>query len=215
MKGKLLLIVSLLFCWPVMAATTVDSAQVEHGQRLGRLQDHINAGIAAREGAAGRFSTSEKGAAASGQLPAAIKLSLMSIEAVRLSEKRGDEIYFDILEFGDDRRPKHYHVPSYPHHWPSSILSKIKNVPLWQGQANEQGKLTLIVSMLDKDAPPWNPNDLVGAFKLVMSQKDGKPVFSIRSQSKDAVEKTYDGAFSAVLELSNGKATYKVEIKVE
>lgn len=141
-----------------------------------------------------------------------VTLKLVSIESFQTMEARGDEIYFDILEFGNDRRPRHYHIPKRPHHWPSSILTKVKNIQLWQGQLNAKEQVKLIVSLLDKDAPPWNSNDLIGAFEISISQKDSKAQFIFHQAGAKQKAERFLGAFSKQLNFQVGKARYKLKI---
>ena len=142
-------------------------------------------------------------------------LILKKIQAIKTSEKGGDELYFDVLEFGNDRKPKHFHIPTYPHHWPSFVLNKIKDIKLWQGALNKTGQVNLIVSLLEKDAPPWALNDLIGSFKITISLKDGIQQFILQKQGVNFPEHEFSDKFQKDLNLSGDDGEYQVSISMQ
>ncbi len=143
-----------------------------------------------------------------------LTLKLLKIKAHSTTEKSGDELYFDVLEFGDDRRARHFHIPKFPHHWPSSILSKINNIPLWQGTANKTGDLKLIVSLLEKDAPPWNNNDLIGAFEITIRLKADQIQFEVKQQGPNHKSQQYSGQFDQQFTFKSDKGEYQFSVSM-
>ena len=141
-----------------------------------------------------------------------VSLVLKKITAIKTSEKGNDELFFDVLEFGSNRKPKHFHVPSHPHHWPSFILNKIKDITLWQGALNEAGDVNIIVSLLEKDMPPWSLNDLIGSFKINITIKDKEPQFILAQQEVNYSASQFSGKFQKELILSGDDGEYKISI---
>ena len=102
-----------------------------------------------------------------------ITVKLLHIEKIKASESQGDELYFDVLAYGSNQHPTHHRIPPFPHHWPSFVLDKIKNITLWQSNLPPHSNIKLIVSLVEKDAPPWNANDVLGSFELVLKRTAG------------------------------------------
>lgn len=103
-------------------------------------------------------------------------LTLSSIEFKKASEDYGDELFFNVTTYASNGVSTHYQVPTYPTHWHSARLDQVHDVPLWEGQVPEDGAIEIIVSLTERDAPPWNIDDLVGSVKLKLRQEGGEVV---------------------------------------
>lgn len=101
------------------------------------------------------------------------KLGLQSIEANKMSESGGDEVYVSVAEFNNYGKPSYFRVPSYPTYWLSKHFKSVKNVRLWEREFSDGEAAQLIISVIERDVPPWNVDDLIGAVKVNVSQKDG------------------------------------------
>lgn len=148
--------------------------------------------------------------------PNTVALTLKKLIAHKTSEKRGDEIYVDILTYGHNVKPKHYLVPPPPHHWPTAIIDKIKDVKLWQGVVEKQQKVTLIVSLLDKDAPPWDRNDMIGAFKVDM-ERDGNGIVNLTYSNlgEDGLKEQHQKQFSKKVKMNGDDGEYTMVVIME
>ncbi|MAZ44639.1 MAG: hypothetical protein CMF48_05660 [Legionellales bacterium] len=101
-----------------------------------------------------------------------VKLVLDFIEVANTSETRGDELYFNVTSYGKDRDYDHYQVPSFPTHWFSDRLEEVKDVVLWEKDLEEGESVELIVSLTERDVPPWNIDDLIGSIKVKVMNDD-------------------------------------------
>lgn len=165
----------------------------------------------------GRVPTEETGATSAVKMDENIEvvLNLEAIKAAKLTEKGGDEIYFDVLAFGKGFHPAHRQVPPYPHHWPDFVLDKVKNVTLWKGHVKKKAEVKLIVSLLEKDVPPWNTNDLLGTFEITLQQDKRHLVISY---SEPGNPKTFKKAFdklSQEVSFTLGAGEYHFTISVQ
>ncbi len=102
-----------------------------------------------------------------------VALKLNFIEKIKNLENMGDELYFHITEYSSLSTPVHTLVPEYPINWVSAYLAEVKNVTLWQRALKEGEAVELAISLTERDAPPWNLDDLVGTVK-VKFRRDGK-----------------------------------------
>lgn len=105
--------------------------------------------------------------------PLSLVVKLSDIKVEKTSEKKGDEIYFSITEYSSLNRSKETRVPVQPTHWLSQNVDKLKNVVLWQGTIQESEEIKLIISMMEQDSPPWNPDDLIGNAELTIKNEKG------------------------------------------
>lgn len=113
-----------------------------------------------------------------------VTLLLEKIFVFKVSEKGGDELYMDFLVYPSKGKASHFLKPRKPLHWPSFMIKKLKNVVLWQGTVPKGEKTTFHVSLLEKDAPPWNRDDLIGSFILILSNEQGKVSYAVVQDKK-------------------------------
>lgn len=95
------------------------------------------------------------------------------IKRIERQEERGDELYFNVTEYSNKSNPTFYQVPSFPTHWLSQYLENVKDVVLWQKPLQEGESVQLIFSLVERDAPPWNVDDLLGSVKLNVKLDSG------------------------------------------
>ena len=100
-------------------------------------------------------------------------LSLLSMKAIKTSEKVGDELYFDISVFPSYKLPSHERIPQKPIHWPSRGIHHLNNLGLWKGVLKPQQVVTLIISLMEMDAPPWDTDDLIGSVRIRLKNNNG------------------------------------------
>jgi hypothetical protein len=105
-------------------------------------------------------------------------IDLTAIKAIKTTEKHGDELYFDVLVYSSNSKPKHYRIPNHPFHWPSEITHKLSDLNLWQGKIKPNEAVTLIISLIEMDSPPWNTDDLIGSIRVRLKNDNGKLVTS-------------------------------------
>ncbi len=102
-------------------------------------------------------------------------LYLNNLKADKTVEKQGDELYFAVTEFpSTGKKGSHVLIPAYPMYMQSKHLDKVKDLKLWQKTLQPGQSVELVVSLVEHDVPPWNTDDLIGAFKLQIANKDGK-----------------------------------------
>jgi hypothetical protein len=147
------------------------------------------------------------------------QVKLQSIQKIHTQEANGDELYFSVTEFPAKERGTHYQVPTYPTHWLSQYVDKIKNVVLWQKTITGCQDVTVLISLVEEDIPPWNVDDLLGSVELKIKCKEGKfttqwviPNTGITSKIRnDAFSFTGSNAeYHAVFRLENGKSKVRI-----
>lgn len=114
-----------------------------------------------------------------------IKLVLNALLPYKVSERGGDELYMDCLVYPSKGRPKHFTIPKQPLHWPSFMIKKLHNVVLWKSVLPVDETVTLHAALLEKDAPPWNRDELIGTFILVLSNKAGVVSYALLEDQDD------------------------------
>jgi len=103
-----------------------------------------------------------------------VELFLKSIKEVAASEETGDEIYLALTEYPSHGKYKHYTIPYYPLHWSSDVLPHVKDLKLWDGELADKHAVELVISAIEHDILPFDPDDLIGTVKLTLRNIDNK-----------------------------------------
>lgn len=103
-----------------------------------------------------------------------VTVKLNKIQTDMFSERSGDEVYFSVTEYKKDDTPKIYRVPMLPLHWVNKDLPTLSDVTLWAGTVTEQQPVMLVISLLEQDLHPWDPDDHLGSIQLRISFKGNK-----------------------------------------
>lgn len=103
-----------------------------------------------------------------------VNIQLVSINAIKLSESRGDELYLSITEYPIKLQPKMFRVPSFPLNWASKSLPEIKNINVWQGSLKDNESTLVIISLMEQDIEPFNVDDHIGSVQVKLVNKNGR-----------------------------------------
>lgn len=143
---------------------------------------------------------------------AELTVKLQKLEKLQPTEKAVDELYFSITEFPAQGKASHYQIPSFPAHWLSSHLANVKDVMLWQKTLQKCEPTEVLISLVEEDLPPWNPNDLLGSVQLKISCDNGKLVQSWSIPNPEITSQVnHDTVYSFEGEKMKYQATFKFE----
>lgn len=142
-----------------------------------------------------------------------LSIKLDVLEKIHAQEQSGDELYFTVTEFPENKAPRHYRIPSYPTHWMSDYLKNVKNITLWQKSFATCEKTDVLISLVEADLPPWNVDDLLGSveFKITCDQGTMKTQWSIPNKENTAQIMNQEGAFSFTGDHSEYHTLFKVD----
>lgn len=101
-------------------------------------------------------------------------IQLDSIAPLKKIAKSGNEIYVSISEFNSNGKNRYYTIPQSPVYWPQKSMDQISHFQLWQGKLPTGGATEVIISLIEKDTPPWNLDDLISVVKVKMINQAGK-----------------------------------------
>lgn len=113
------------------------------------------------------------------------EVTLKKIEMVKSSERR-DELYLAVTEFPSTGLPSHTQIPKFPMFWPSTHLNKVSDFKVWAKALKPGDSSTLILALIERDAPPWNTDDLVGEVKLQLKNDNGRLIISWSVPNRDS-----------------------------
>lgn len=103
----------------------------------------------------------------------AVSLFIDKLDIVEHSETYGDEVFVHILESHGEVVSDTY-FPDYPFYFRDGHLENFERTQVWSKELKDNDEVTLFISLIEKDAPPWNIDDLVGELTLTLSKKDGQ-----------------------------------------
>lgn len=146
--------------------------------------------------------------------PFCLRLSKVKLEK---SQEKNDEIYFLITSLHPQEKPTVQQIPTTPAAFNKTQLLAIKDIPLWQGKLEEKKAMTLLISTVEKDSPPWDLDDLLGVIKLEISNVDGKPYVSWSSKNSMKMQKpiALEKASQKVYKLHANQAKYTLELHLD
>lgn len=136
---------------------------------------------------------------------AKLALKLSAIERVTTTEEGGDELYFSITEYSSKMHPRHYVIPAFPTHWLSDHLNGVKDIVLWEKKLQDTEAVTVLVSLVESDVPPWNVDDLIGTVKLKAINNGEQIESQWRIPNKEYSEKLSGSENSFVLSGEGGE----------
>lgn len=114
-----------------------------------------------------------------------LKLELLRLTPYELSAKASDEVYADITVYRPDRAPEHYHIPKELPSWSHKDLEKLHKVVLWRGELAEVDSASLLISLMERDSTPHDPDEMIGTVSLRIKKHDGelKPLWTMPNRS--------------------------------
>jgi hypothetical protein len=105
-----------------------------------------------------------------------VGINLVKLKAVQPSEKAGDELYMNITVYPSQGHSQNFQVPDHPMHWLTKHVNKIDNLTVWHGELKSGESTNIVLSLIEKDAPPFNPDDLIGTVNVFIKNDNGKLV---------------------------------------
>lgn len=169
-----------------------------------------NSVLAAPTTVASKTSATATAPAVKAAKPLRPAIQLNSITPLKEIEKNGNEIYVGISEFNSNGKNRYYTIPQSPVYWPKKSVMQISNFQLWQGKLPAGGATEVIISLIEKDTPPWDLDDLIGIVKVKMINKGGKisyewyqdnKLISKKNAKVTVLLKSSEGDYKATLSL--------------
>ncbi len=102
-----------------------------------------------------------------------LELQLLHLKAIKTADASGDKLYMGVAVYPSSGKPDYYLVPKFPLFWASRQLDTLKNVRIWSDKLQNNQSITLVLSLMEQDAPPWNTDDLIGSVQLRLYNKNG------------------------------------------
>ena len=144
------------------------------------------------------------------------EVTLKKIEMVKSHEKR-DELYLAVTEFPSTGLPSHTQVPKFPMFWPSTHLDKVTDFKVWAKALKPGDSATLILALIEKDAAPWNTDDLVGEVKLHVKNDNGKLIasWSVPNRDSESDVKPVSQGLQETFDLKDHHGQYRVTFSIQ
>ncbi|MBS0358469.1 MAG: hypothetical protein JSS53_04295 [Proteobacteria bacterium] len=137
-------------------------------------------------------------------------LYLDSIDAIKVSEKNGDDLYINITAYPSQGKNYDYNIPTPPMYWMSKETPRIKKLKLWEGTLKPGQSIMILLSLIDQDFEPWNTDDLIGDISIRLKNQNGELLSDWHWPNREdaiPVINTKNGPARKVL-LTNGHSSY-------
>jgi hypothetical protein len=103
---------------------------------------------------------------------------ILYLESISYNKSVKDKIFIHITEYSNIEEPTEYRLPTYPKHWLTKELGKLKDIVLWQGRLKNLENKSLVVSLVDHDNPPLDSNEPLGSVRLNLTNDAYKGIIS-------------------------------------
>jgi hypothetical protein len=100
-----------------------------------------------------------------------VVVKMVDIVVEKTADKDFDDLFFNITQYSNLKVESESRIPEFPKHWLSKQLSSLKNVILWRGKIEAGETLQLVLSLMEQDSPHWDPDDAIGAAKVILLSK--------------------------------------------
>lgn len=139
-------------------------------------------------------------------------LHLLRLQSLKTSDQKTDELYLSILTFESTGKPHHYQIPEFPLYWSSKNLDQIKNLKIWQNPLAVGQGVTLVLSLMEHDAPPWNSDDWIGSLKIQLRNNQGNLEMSwvVPNRAEGPLKVISKFGEAEKVDLTDGKGTYSL-----
>jgi len=101
-------------------------------------------------------------------------LTVVDVQADQPKTRKPNKIYLHIAEHNSTGTARVFTVPELPLHWPKKHIHSVDNMQVWGGAIKENHSTTLIIQVMERDAKPWNTDDLVGVITVNFKNYQGK-----------------------------------------
>ena len=141
----------------------------------------------------------------------AVAVNLLHLKALQTSERGGDELYMSVTVYPSQGQPSTKQIPQRPLHWLNSHLDKINNLNLWKGKLAVGQSVSLMFSLMEQDAPPWNTDDLIGTVRVHIKNDAGKIIsnWSMPNRIDSPTEVQTQHGAAKLFELNGEGARYQ------
>ncbi|STX93816.1 Uncharacterised protein [Legionella londiniensis] len=144
-------------------------------------------------------------------------LILNHLKPLKHQETGGDELYMDIGVYRAQKEGRFFRIPEFPKNWPSSQSDKIKKIPLWSEPIKDGETVILILSLLEQDVTPMNPDDLLGIMRVKLKNEKGtlNVQWSIPNRSVGPSTVMGEGGNIEKFELFSEEGQYEVYLSLK
>ena len=109
--------------------------------------------------------------AIAGEKTIIIKLDKIVLE--KLNEDSGDELYFSVAKYSNKNKSSLVRIPEFPTYWRSKDLNVLKNITLIEQKVAVGEEIQFILSLIEADALPLDPDNHIGSIQLNISNNGG------------------------------------------
>jgi len=145
-------------------------------------------------------------------------LCLEDLKMISQTDTFGDQVYFFVLQKNDSQPVAYSSLPSFPFSYTQINLQDFQPGILWQGNVHRDEHLSLVISLVEREAMPWIADEVLGVIESAIAQDEKGIQFQWNVLSPSVtLEQNYheDGPFTqrAHVEQNGGEYTFALTWK--
>lgn len=101
-------------------------------------------------------------------------LMVVNLKAKPSKNKVDHQLYLRVGEYNSNGITRTFTVPHLKLNWPDHPINQVDNLQIWGGALSNNQATSLVVSVMEHNAPPWRTDNLIGVLNLKLRNEQGK-----------------------------------------
>jgi hypothetical protein len=101
-------------------------------------------------------------------------LTVVNLKANHSKNKVEHQLYLRVSEYDSNGITRTFTVPHLKLNWPNHPINHVDNLQIWGGALSDNQATSLVVSIMEHNAPPWKTDNLIGVLNLKLRNEQGK-----------------------------------------
>jgi hypothetical protein len=99
-------------------------------------------------------------------------LWLEDVKILANTDTFGDQIYFFLLQKNDGQAVYYASLPDFPFSYTAENLANFQPGILWKGDMTPKNNISIVVSLVDREALPWIADEVLGNIEIMIASQD-------------------------------------------
>lgn len=142
-----------------------------------------------------------------------VEIWLDEIQIISEHDKMGDQLYFYVLENRKDQDLEDKITPKFPFSYTKKNIKDFQSTLLWKDEIANNDQVDLTVSLLEREAPPWFQDDVMGIVSLLLKNDADKISIKWKNEEGCTINSTKDSKVKNIT-IQRDAGQYKIKVRV-
>jgi hypothetical protein len=142
-----------------------------------------------------------------------VEIWLDEIQIISEHDKMGDQLYFYVLENRKDQDLEDRTMPAFPFSYTKKNIKEFESVLLWRDEVAKNNQVDMTVSLLEREAPPWFQDDVMGIVSLNIKNDADKIKVKWKNEENCSIDSTSKSDVKKIT-IQRDAGQYKIKLRV-